>query len=88
MGSTFLKYFRKWNTFWSGHSPSHFHNTIRDKILALNNKGILFLFYFIILTPISFALRLLGQSFLSLKKSKKSTYWINKKVKINYERMY
>ena len=40
------------------------------------------LVYFIILTPISFLVRLFGKDLLKLKKNKSSTYWIKREKNI------
>tara|TARA_B100001063_G_scaffold242862_1_gene272363 strand:- start:2081 stop:2230 length:150 start_codon:yes stop_codon:yes gene_type:complete len=34
--------------------------------------------FFLIVTPISITMKLLGKNFLNLKKDKKKTYWIKK----------
>ena len=40
---------------------------------------VMFLIFFIIITPISFLLRLFGKDLLNLNKNKEKTYWIEKK---------
>ena len=43
---------------------------------------VMFLIFFIIITPISFLLRLFGKDLLNIKFSKNSTYWIKRKKNI------
>ncbi len=59
---------------------------LKEKIIILNNFLIISLFYFLILTPISFILRLFGKSFLELNSSHKSSYWMPKNNKIDYKK--
>jgi len=50
------------------------------KFITLIIMGIV---YFIVLTPISFILRILGKDLLKIKFSKNATYWIERQKKIN-----
>lgn len=86
-----------WRTIWlEGRLPDRYKNflwidhyyALNNGILTINNIFFMSLHYYLVLTPISFLLKLCGKTFLELKPSKKRSYWKKYKEKTNYKEMY
>ncbi len=78
-------YCRKWRKFWRGEAPGYHHRIIHARLIKKINMAWMALFYFLVLTPISFLLRM-KYSFLAIEKRK--TYWKSKKIRGDYEKLY